>query len=383
MPFPLGEVLGCNGGMKRSSEAAETPKTDEGQRKPLSKGANWAINIGLLVAAVALYLVVAEFVLRASEDTDETSSRPYANVLQKSEDPLLLYELRPGGGQVVNQLGYIGPEVKPTKPTSALRVVGIGDSITMYGTYEGYNYLTQLGKRWRVEGKNVQVLNFAVGGYDTAQELRTLETKGLAYQPDVVVLGYCLNDGFAELFVFNQLTGKIALGDKERTEVETVIAMNSDGEGQGLAIVDFFSRKVRAASADLTREVFEATVFESKVWAESMAGLKRLGELSKTHGFRAVVVIFPFLVDFESYLFGTLHSRVAAAAAGAGVEVVDLREAYSSVGYRSLRNNNDGEMSEDYVHPNEQGHRIAVEALMERLKSTVSPVRAPAAGGAP
>jgi hypothetical protein len=38
------------------------------------------------------------------------------------------------------------------------------------------------------------VLNFGLEGYGTLQELEQLKTKGLKYQPDLVILNYVLND---------------------------------------------------------------------------------------------------------------------------------------------------------------------------------------------
>jgi len=38
------------------------------------------------------------------------------------------------------------------------------------------------------------VLNLGLGGYDTVQEVATLEDIGLAFEPAHVVLGFCVND---------------------------------------------------------------------------------------------------------------------------------------------------------------------------------------------
>jgi len=346
-----------------------SPPDDQGPSLGRSRAKDWAINIGLMLGAIAAYLLVAELVLRAGEGDDpsahEDTSGPYAGIYGPSSDPLLEYVLKPGVG-VVNSKGYIGPVVDPGKPADVLRVVGLGDSITMYQTAEGTNYLTLLGKELKPsKAARVEVLNFAVGGYDTAQEVRVLQTRGLAYAPDVVVMGYCLNDAFNEMFLFNEVTGKITLGDRDRKEVAEVQRMTSDGEQRGLRIVDFFSRKVKTASASLTPDEFYATVFESPDWKEGMQALRRLGELSRQKGFDAVVVLFPFLLDFESYLFGPLHKRITEEASKAGLGVIDLFESYRALGTRAVRvTNEDGSLHVDYVHPTPKGHRVAADKLI-------------------
>jgi hypothetical protein len=42
-----------------------------------------------------------------------------------------------------------------------------------------------------VPNERWEVLNMAVPGYNTAMEVETLKARGLAYEPDVVVVGYC------------------------------------------------------------------------------------------------------------------------------------------------------------------------------------------------
>jgi hypothetical protein len=60
----------------------------------------------------------------------------------------------------------------------------------------GKDYLAVLEERLAKEVPNErwEVLNMAVPGYNTAMEVETLKARGLAYEPDVVVVGFCWND---------------------------------------------------------------------------------------------------------------------------------------------------------------------------------------------
>ena len=40
----------------------------------------------------------------------------------------------------------------------------------------------------------VEVLSFGVPGYNLDQEIETLRSRALVYQPDVVIVAFCLND---------------------------------------------------------------------------------------------------------------------------------------------------------------------------------------------
>jgi hypothetical protein len=43
-------------------------------------------------------------------------------------------------------------------------------------------------------GRQYQVLNMGVGGYQTLQEVELLRSRGLKYDPDYVLIGFCIND---------------------------------------------------------------------------------------------------------------------------------------------------------------------------------------------
>lgn len=83
-------------------------------------------------------------------------------------------------------------EFERAKPPGRRRLVFVGDSYTFgFGLGDAQNFaaLTQqrLGAGW-------EVLNFAVPGYGTDQQLLCYETVARQYDPDAVVLGFFLRD---------------------------------------------------------------------------------------------------------------------------------------------------------------------------------------------
>ena len=90
-----------------------------------------------------------------------------------------------------NANGYRSPERTYEKPAGRQRVVVLGDSFTD-GSEVGDDELFT----WKMEQAlgNVDVINLGVYGYQTAQELVTLEREGLRYSPDGVVLVTVPND---------------------------------------------------------------------------------------------------------------------------------------------------------------------------------------------
>lgn len=100
-----------------------------------------------------------------------------------------------GALATVNRRGYRGPEHADAVSPGRTRVVMLGDSIAYgAGVEDGQTFSAQLEAR----DPRLDVVNLAVGGYGTDQELIRLERDGLSYSPDVVVLHFCLFSDFAD-----------------------------------------------------------------------------------------------------------------------------------------------------------------------------------------
>ncbi len=89
------------------------------------------------------------------------------------------------------------------KPNNTIRIIALGDSHTFGWGVELEdswpkileNLLNQNSKR-----KKYQVLNFGMPGYGFKNYVKLLETKGLKYNPDVVIIGFHSDDiGSSEL----------------------------------------------------------------------------------------------------------------------------------------------------------------------------------------
>ena len=81
------------------------------------------------------------------------------------------------------------------KAPNTFRILVLGDSVTFgHGSVHSYPaLLEQRLKAWRPE-IDWQVWNLGVPGYNTRQEFTYLQEVGARYQPDLVVVGFFLND---------------------------------------------------------------------------------------------------------------------------------------------------------------------------------------------
>jgi len=163
--------------------------------------------IGLALGAIALALVVCELSARIVFPAPPDPTRQPQIVYQA--DPEIRYRLAANqrgwiddGFVTTNSLGFRGPEIAVPKPSGRFRIVAIGDSVTFgWGVNDADTFCAQLEHRLRerAPAQDLDVVNLAVGGYNTRQEVALLARHVARLQPDLVLVGFYSND-VAEAF---------------------------------------------------------------------------------------------------------------------------------------------------------------------------------------
>lgn len=100
---------------------------------------------------------------------------------------------------VQNAFGHRGQTYIGQKKSEEVRILVLGDSFTE-GVHVSENDLfSRVLERLR---KEFQVINAGVGGYSTVQEFLYLQSQGIGFQPDLVVLMVFVNDLVENCFPF-------------------------------------------------------------------------------------------------------------------------------------------------------------------------------------
>ncbi len=120
----------------------------------------------------------------------------------RSKDRTLVYEMRPNAavGDIIkiNALGFRDREFIAKKPEGVYRIAVVGDSVTfgwdqrVEDTYP--KVLERLLNSSDGASRRYEVLNLGVVGYNAEQEMELIKTRVLDFQPDLVLVGYCVND---------------------------------------------------------------------------------------------------------------------------------------------------------------------------------------------
>lgn len=151
--------------------------------------------VGLALFVCGLVgLVALEFALRAQGYGVRPALYFDAEVGYRSrpnqERWMLVGEER-GARLTTNALGFRGEFPHPERTPSVPRIVAIGDSFTFgLGAEDDETYPAQLGAHLG----RVEVLNLSFPGWNVENALLAYRAIGAAYRPDVVVLGFTLDD---------------------------------------------------------------------------------------------------------------------------------------------------------------------------------------------
>ncbi|MCC3404352.1 MAG: SGNH/GDSL hydrolase family protein [Microcoleus sp. PH2017_10_PVI_O_A] len=175
----------------------------------MSKLKTLGVNLGLTLGGLLMGVVIGEIGLRVAKVEgypkigDVVDSAP---TRFHTADRDLGWKLKPGvSGEwkgegasfvQVNSDGLRDREHTKTKPPNTLRVAVLGDSFTeaIHVPVE-QTFWSKLERKLSncnsIKGKQkVEVINFGVQGYGTAQELMMLRKKVWDYNPDIVVLAF-------------------------------------------------------------------------------------------------------------------------------------------------------------------------------------------------
>ena len=95
-----------------------------------------------------------------------------------------------------NAQGFRDGEDYAFEPTEGtVRILSLGDSHTQgFEVRQEYTFSEVIERTLAAKGIRSQVLNTGISGFSTAEQLAFLESTGIKYKPDVVVLGFYAND---------------------------------------------------------------------------------------------------------------------------------------------------------------------------------------------
>lgn len=268
------------------------------------------------------------------------------------------YELIPNSAPNINSLGMLDKEYAIKKPRDVYRILVLGDSITYPNLYPAIleDKLNNSG----IKNLHFEVLNCGLPGIGIRQYADYLIHKGLIFEPDMVLVGFCISD-------FEPWSPIVYRDGRNLVEYSNPCP----------TISRKFINKTLFRYSNLYRTLLmrlEAKLYSknksnfSDYWKEEGMYYAQLIEKNTFRNDTALMcVIFPYLKPFEKYTdFEQADYRnMKEVLQSLDIDYLDLRQTFAKFDSMNLR------MHEvDFVHPNLKGHEIAAEEVYNYLMET-------------
>jgi len=299
---------------------------------------------------------------------------------------------------VINSLGLRGGEIRTPRPPNTVRILTVGDSITFgYGIPLEATYSKVLEKLLNQPPSPVaqyEVLNGGTLGGSLGDYFHFLTQKAETLQPQIVLIGLCLND----IFVYSEAGGISEVATERGRELPLLRRLNRfllrRSQLYTLSYARFKSFLYGSGIVDFNEvqgsnflALAPPSPHQAQAWESSLGMLSRIMAFCRQHSYRLVVVIFPMqmqmsITDFEFYkknyhlklgagtLSGEPQQRLRDFATTAGLSIVDLLPVYRTYPSQELYVRNKM-IPSDPTHPSVKGNQVAADEIFRVLRGMI------------
>jgi lysophospholipase L1-like esterase len=273
------------------------------------------------VALLGAELALARFAQVSYHRPVQPTGDPWSRLHRAGSIPGLEYELMPDAAVEIpdwgttvhtNALGMRGPAVARAKPEGVVRIAAVGDSFTFgLGVADDQTFPSHL--QTLLEGAlgsgRCEVLNFGVSGYSSAEEALVVRDKALAFDPDLILLCYVLND------------------PEVHSDQPVHLAYHPTELWQRFNLTRLLAEAREDRDIARHGDWFRYLHHEPRHWSTVVAAFHDVRDACADAGVPVVLVLMP-LVDgatWEPYQPADLNAQVADEGRANGFEVLDLR----------------------------------------------------------
>ena len=322
------------------------------------------LNMVLMLASLVVFFIISEVsvrglqffsILKVLDKNSIALSAPEINKhnakLQRSENKKLALEYDKND-PAINSYGMRDQEYNRQAPEGVRRVAVIGDSVTFgLGVALDKTYVKGLQARINErphKSRYYQFMNFGVSGYSSESELEFFKQTARQFNPEVVVVGYVMNDPIPTARLFS-----VVAKEMEESKDFGRLAKKSQ-------VLAWIKMKWKLASEAVTaRGVYEEFYDpQGEYWNSVVESFKGFKALSEQDEFKLVVVVFPMLYDFKDYPFTAYHEQALSLFKQLEIDYIDLMPVFNRYQASDFRI-----VKADATHPNELGHRLAAEEI--------------------
>lgn len=259
-----------------------------------------------------------------------------------------------------NSAGYRDVDHPRNKPKGVHRAVFVGDSFT-YGAGVLFDdtYAQRVARGLTADrGEPWEAVVLAVPGIATPREAEIVRNEAFEYEPDLLFLGYVLNDAETP-----------GAGERKRAD-DWLEGMSAPGDPPPVwrrsALLSLIVDRLKATRENRARIANYLSIYrdDSPGYQAVVKGLTEIAALAHEHRVPLIVAVFPLFGNplDRTYPFQSIHRKLETLCRPLGVVHVDLLPYYLGLDWKLLVV--EGGADE---HPNEMAHRIAAEALLRAV----------------
>lgn len=249
------------------------------------------------------------------------------------------------------------------------RIIILGDSVAAGGglKQDDLRFSERIKEALQQNYPNINfnVLVCAAGGWSTSQEVVAYEKYCQDIRHDLAILAYCQNDDAEFYQRIRKKDGRLILTFyKTGVPCLTAIPFNQFFAERLLIIrfINEYSIKL-LQYCHIPFYVNYCLVRDDKVFG----AFKKLQTLTRLKRIPVLVVVFPHLIESMGMHDIRMSGLIQKWCKELNWGYLNLQELYNSYGLKALR----AKSGKDVIHPNNLGHKIAAEAIMEELKQII------------
>lgn len=356
-----------------------------GGRKARRPGREWLIRIVMVSVSLLLPLAAGELLLRALAPPPDSG-----NLFVAAPDSEVEWRGVPfargriaGVRVALNSLGLRERALALERTPGTFRIIVLGDSMA-FGPGAPQESVwprvleSALGAARRRGVDDTQVVNMAIPGYNTLQELAQLREIGLGLRPDLVVVAFFYND--VELTSRQQakLHPAVPAGEgKGAVDVRSSIDRAITGLKSESLLFAYLSPRIGAVMRRFGSKRFGQAASYNRMYGPDQPGwlrvrhaLLEMKALTAQAGSELVVVVLPAMVSCapETYPLQTYHDAVDSFLRENAIGYLDLLPDMRGVDFsRMWVTPTDG-------HPNAEAHRLIGEAIARQLAAHLATI---------
>ena len=341
------------------------------------------LRIALAITSLLLTGIVSEVALRVVDAAKPARDR--RGLHEPRPDRPWLFGLRPGAAGTlpisgdtlyrINSNGFRDIERVRPRPDGVFRIILLGDSVGFgYGVEanEMFTHLLEEQLAGASGAERIEVLNLAVSGYNPYTQAALLEDVGRSYEPDLVIVQFCINDLNDPTLHFDAQT-RLHLGTIPDAAFPDPAARRSEATSaaSGLSLcrrsricslVDDLVLAARARDPDQDAKLAAARPVDGSdgpewPWIEAL--YLEMARASREMGAGFAVLAFPYPAQLGGHDPDPVQTRLIELGKRNGWHTINPLPRFRTAARRRE------ELFMDFWHPTPPGHQLAADELLE------------------